>query len=267
MRDINEEIARHIKKLKKKKQIKLGVTNIIRISECPLKAIFYSSLCPIEMPTTKAFVSGIISHYAYELYYDLDNIGTDNDSIEYVLKQATERLRNERTAEYTYFESKKDEIIASSYGYIRTFLKWAQYQPRPYRRELYITHGLVEGIIDRIDMINDKILITDYKTTSSTPKKDTLETYKTQLGGYIWLMRKTTNKPLEMLPPRIVIFKKASWETITIHDFEDYVEDFEGMVYYVARMLLKLTKGKLPKGKPSDKCYYCLARNICPYRL
>jgi len=266
-------IIQNVKKLIKEKRLTMGVTNIINIVECPLQSIYYSSIFPHrnKLLQSLAFVVGSISHRAFEIFYDdyERNVNDDIDSVvERLFNKSVIMLNNdkENSSRYNFFVENKSRVKISCFKYIKTFIKWAKFMPMPYKRELLLRKGLVVGVIDRIDVDNNSIIITDYKTADSIPAEEYLLKYKLQIGGYMWLVNKTSLNRFNILVPRIVVFRRNSWKTILIEDWYNYVEDFDFLVKEAAKVLIDLSNNKLPSGdKLRNKCYYCLAKDFCIY--
>ncbi len=293
-KEMQKNIIKMAKQLKKDGKLTIGVTNVLRIYACPLQAIVYSSRFKVLAKThSKAFTIGTLCHYVFELFYEMDaetfDALNEREKIELLLERAVLKLKRERLASYSYYITNKDGINAQAFKYIRTFLKWADNQPKPFRRELFVTHGLVVGVVDRIDKfnINGKIFhqLTDYKTASSAPflsadeiaivdsgkasvgllKKYAMqEKYEMQLGGYCFIYQKIFPK-ISLLPPKISVFRAASWKEHIIMDWQKHVINFEAYLKHAAEIILDILKGKVPEGIDGENCYFCLVNSKCPY--
>lgn len=266
-------IAERIKDLKRKREFHIGVTNIIKINACPRQTLFFSlakfsdfsekyDILPV---VSKSNVIGTLSHFAFYLYYNLKDKSNPDFITSNLMAMALNKLKNERKIEYNYTIDRKDEIENEVAKYIKTFIKWASFSPQPSFCEKIIRFGILKGIIDRIDIINGKLLITDYKTSASAPRNEQLEQYKEQLGGYCYLIEKSDLKGYEFLPPRLVVIKKASWNTFIIEDFENYKEDFEALLKNAVKHIIGIIKGRIPPAINTQECYSCLNKNICAY--
>jgi hypothetical protein len=262
-------IINAVQKLQKDKKLILGVTNIIKMIECPIQSLLYAqSLKPFfSFKTSKAMLTGVISHYCYDIYYDLSVKPEPNvEDINVLMDVAIDKLKKERPDEYKVYLTYPDIIKAKAFNYIKMFLKSVNFMPIPYRRELYVNYGMVEGIFDRLDIINNnKLLLTDYKTADSFPKDDLLDKYKEQIGGYMWLIHKLNlNKDYELLPPRIIVFRNASWKTVVIDDWMNWMTDFNGILYYTSEKILKIIKKKTFDLENDRMCIFCLCKSHCP---
>lgn len=265
------EIANHISKLKRKNELHIGVTNVIKINTCPRQVLFFSLSKFAELweshnlkpSISKSSLIGTLSHYAFYFYYSLKYQHASDLTIKTLISMAFNKLKEEKKAEYKVAMEKKDEIIEDIEKYVKTFVKWASFSPNPSFCEMFVQYNLLRGIIDRIDIIDNKLLITDYKTSNSAPNEQMLEEYKEQLGGYCYLVQRSKLNKYELMPPRIIVFKKATWNTYVVNDFKNYIEDFEVLLKKAVKYLIDLTKGKIPQVKPINECSFCLNKEIC----
>lgn len=108
------------------------------------------------------------------------------------------------------------------------------------------------GVVDRIDKINDKIIIIDYKTT----KGFTIEEYEDELLLYAWLVKHQKN----ITPSYIAIYFTENnnfiYKAITNKDIEENINilNEEKKLYEKA-----IAENKFPK-QPG---YYC--KLYCPF--
>jgi hypothetical protein len=238
-----------------------------------MKGVLGSGANPDGLPPSKAMTAGSLAHAFFELYYDC----AEGTPIEHMLDLARERMYHDHYASLkkkNFYLEHQDEIDTNALKYFSTFKRWAQVNPVPYQRERHYTKGLMEGIVDRIDQFGNRWLVTDYKTSSSVPKDPNsplLQRYKRQVwGGYPWLLNKVFPERYNrdtLLPPHILIFRKASWKVIPPdRNWYRYVLDFDGIVHQAARILIGLAKGKKPTAIQSKQCYACIAKTVCPER-
>ena len=272
----------HIEDLKQKGETRIHVTTVARSSVCPFQSFFYSRMSPFKPKTSKALITGTISHLIFERIYEpefRERLNTFCNSQELLsptfehnfkialLKDAILTLRAKEPNRYKEYLKNRYEHDTEVLKYASAFFNYVKHAPIPYNRELYLRKGVLTGTIDRIDITSkNKVIISDYKTSKSKLHQEYLNTYFLQLGGYVYLLKGSRlMKNKEFGVPQLIVLKNRSFEIIKCEDWMDYEEDFIYLLEEFAEMILKLAKGKKIKRKEGNHCYYCLAREYCKY--
>ena len=150
--------------------MRLSVSKASLFDDCPYKykLNYIDKIKPVVTPA--ALIKGSAIHDIFEHAYD--NVETIED-----LKN---NIRNHQ--DYFLYEDQLENFITYNEMMLE---KTGQF--KPWHAELRLTDKdwNVIGIIDRIDKIDGKIFVTDYKTGKSHPISD----YKIQLGTYQKLLK------------------------------------------------------------------------------
>jgi len=254
--------------------VRLGVTTFIRWRDCPFQAMAYAGKIGgmKEAEPSVALVVGSLAHACFDAYYDIT--AEKRVDFSYVAERALQKYKKDyyyTSKRGQFLKQHKTEIMQQVGKYYRSFLKWARFQPAPWKREKIYTHGIVMGIVDRINKFptfaGSTFQIIDYKTSSSRLSENRLEAYKSQLGGYIWLLNKSdpVEFPLEAFkPPSLVVLKKLHFEQYVLEDWELYVKAFDILVHTVASEIIKHTKYRSTyERRRGNHCIYCSVREQC----
>jgi len=265
--------------LNKRIYFSINITSLIQLNDCPFKALsginklsnFFS-----YKPSISLWV-GSISHQIFDSYYDekYKKVFENNDFDEIFEIMKNKNIENKisffnEKIDYAFLKKNYEKIKENVEKHYQAFLNYSKDNPIPFRRELYLKFGILRGVIDRIDKFGNYICLRDYKTTASYPNDEMLMKYKLQVAGaYQYLIRQSKLAQYKLLPSRIDVIKRKSFETIVVSEQEmrDYLEEFEAILYEFGRFLLKIRLGKIKTSdivKEKDICRFCFIRN-CIY--
>lgn len=217
--------------------------------QCPLKFKFsYIDL----LPQPEAHIDlkkGSILHEAFDKFYE-------NLESNYFFEIVQKELEKQNVP----------EGFVEKYGnHIMNFVMFNNLQKRkygdafiPYQRETHYEYANIHGIIDRIDCINGKYYLIDYKTSTGND----IEGYEDELIFYAYLFQQNTGKKID----GIGIFFTGNQIQPIIKDInQEYIQITMDAIFKEIEMYEKLME--TPEGlkpKKSFACKWCPYKKECP---
>lgn len=248
------ELAPKIKKTAER--ITISHTNLSTYIDCPWK-YRYQAILKIRVFPGAAMTFGISIHNALRSYFDHLARG-QKVSLSYLLDKywisgSYESRSQEKERKQEGVEALQN--IETELGAIKPkLLEWSFNVPLE-------TGDRLRGRIDRVDELDNKLNIVDYKTgaakTAAQAKKDL------QLGIYILAAEKTLNEPVASVTLHYVM----SDEKVTIKREEFELNSIREKITSAINNLKEDLNNDNFEAKPDMfTCQYCDYNKICPFR-
>lgn len=156
-----------------------------------------------------AAVIGTLSHYVMEVLVSLKNKDYTNatlNEIKEILSPTFNQLKELFPQKNEYFNLSLNRLSTNIYQSIQSFKEYENKYPTEIFSQEYRFNKeqlfdsvkvLMNGIVDRIDLLDEKFIVIDYKSSDHSIKvNEVLNGRQLQLPTYSLLLQKELNKPL-----------------------------------------------------------------------
>ncbi|MCU0296979.1 MAG: PD-(D/E)XK nuclease family protein [Candidatus Nanopelagicales bacterium] len=126
--------------------------------------------------------------------------------------------------------------------------------------ESFIGDGvLLRGYVDRIDEVDGRLRVVDYKTGKS-PGPAWEQSAMFQLRFYALVVHRSTGR----VPERLQLLYLGNREVLTYHPDEEDLRRFERKLQALWQAITRAAERGDWRPRPSKKCQWCAHQGICP---
>lgn len=224
--------------------------------ECSLRYKF-AYIDKLKPDRIESLDKGVILHEVFDKFYDeLDFDKFKANPRKEFDRVITDMLKDNKIEGFTYeFYDTYSKHIESFFSF--NYSKYVNYPDQfyPVLRESHFETAPFHGIIDRLDVVGDKVVVVDYKTSMGLD----LSNYEDELLIYAWLVQQNTTYN----PTHIAIFFTGNNNFV----IEKIPVDFHSIIHELAEEAkmyeLQIKEGKFEPTK-DYWCTWCGYQRHCP---